>query len=96
MNFAVVSAPDNIAILRTGRGTKQNEVFADLKIARIVVINATETRIRQRKAETQAALLEHRTKTLAKDEIEFKAWRAKRDAVTTIREKDLPVEGNAG
>lgn len=96
MNFAVISTPDNIAILKTGRGLKDGEVFADLKIARAVVADATEARIRERKLRTKADLIAHRDTVMAIDDEDFKAWRAKRDAVTTIREKDLPVEGNAG
>lgn len=96
MNFKVKSTDDSIAIVKTGDALKDGEVFGDLKIARATVADATEARIRNRRTETQAHLLAHRLKVMNADEDDFKAWRALRDAVTTVREKDLPVEGNAG
>lgn len=95
MNYRVISTADSISIVKTGAAAKDGEVFTDLKIARAVVVDATEARIRHQRTKREAELTEARKVALAEDAASFELWRARRDAVTTTREKDLLIETTA-
>lgn len=90
MNYRVNKDP--LAIIKTGAAALDGQVFTDLKIARAVIVDHVEAKIREGRRVTEAALIETRKRALAEDEAAFKAWRDQRDAVTTVREKDLPTE----